>query len=126
MAEWMRLPSTAHLRLGHSSEVAGLGLTAVMGEHVWGAQQRFRLRLGPLNRAQFNNFLPGGEALKQLIAAVKTYVGEEKAWDVQLVLKKTDVPTTRLGQNGRMGLSTWMGQPQRDGDADDVVLKPAG
>jgi type VI secretion system protein ImpH len=106
--------------------VAALGLTAVAGEYVWGSQQRFRLRLGPLSRAEFNNFLPGGEALKQLIAAVKTYVGEEKAWDVQLVLKKTDVPTTRLGQNGRMGLSTWMGQPQRDGDADDVVLKPAG
>ena len=45
---------------------------------------------------------------------------------LQLVLKKADVPTSRLGQSGRMGLSTWMGQPQRDGDADDVVLKPVG
>ena len=126
MAEWMRLPSTAHLRLGHSSEVAGLGLTAVMGEHVWGAQQRFRLRLGPLNRAQFNNFLPGGEALRQLVAAVKTYVGEEKAWDVQLVLKRADIPMTRLGKSGRMGLNSWMGAPQHDDDAADVVLRPVG
>lgn len=126
VAEWMRLPASSHLRLGASGEVAALGLTAVAGEYVWGSQQRFRLRLGPLSRGEFNNFLPGGEALKQLIAAVKTYVGEEKAWDVQLVLKKSDVPTTRLGQSGRMGLSTWMGQPQRDGDADDVVLKPVG
>ncbi|KRA30317.1 type VI secretion protein [Rhodanobacter sp. Root627] len=126
MAEWMRLPSTAHLRLGHSSEVAGLGQTAVMGEYVWGAQQRFRLRLGPLNRAQFNNFLPGGEALRQLMAAVKTYIGEEKAWDVQLVLNRDEVPVTRLGQAGRLGLSTWMGQRQYDGDADHVVLRPVG
>ncbi|HUH54164.1 MAG TPA: type VI secretion system baseplate subunit TssG [Rhodanobacter sp.] len=126
MAEWMRLPSTAHLRLGHSSEVAGLGLTAVMGEYVWGAQQRFRLRLGPLNRAQFNNFLPGGEALRQLVAAVKTYIGEEKAWDVQLVLNRDEVPVTRLGQAGRLGLTTWMGRRQLDGDADHVVLRPVG
>ena len=126
VTEWMRLPSSAHLRLGGSGEVAALGLTAVAGEYVWGSQQRFRLRLGPLSRAEFNNFLPGGEALRQLVAAVKTYVGEEKAWDVQLVLKKADVPTTRLGQGGRMGLSTWMGQPRRDGDADDVVLRPVG
>ena len=123
---WMRLPSTAHLRLGRSSEVAGLGLTAVMGESVWGAQQRFRLRLGPLNRAQFNNFLPGGEALRQLVAAVKTYIGEEKAWDVQLVLNREEVPVTRLGHAGRLGLSTWMGQRQHDGDADQVILRPVG
>ncbi len=126
VTEWMRLPAESHLRLGASGDVAALGLTTVTGEYVWGSQQRFRLRLGPLSRAEFNNFLPGGEALRQLVAAVKTYVGEEKAWDVQLVLKRSDVPATRLGQNGRMGLSTWMGQPQQDVDADQVVLKPVG
>ncbi|GLQ91211.1 type VI secretion system baseplate subunit TssG [Dyella acidisoli] len=126
VADWMRLPGTAHLKLGQSREVAGLGTTAVLGEYVWGAQQRFRLRLGPLTRAEFSNFLPGGEALRQLIAAVKTYVGEEKVWDVQLVLKQEEVPTTRLGQNGRMGLTTWLGQPQRKADNDDVVLRPVG
>jgi type VI secretion system protein ImpH len=126
VAEWMRLPSSAHLRLGASSDVAALGLTAVTGEYVWGSQQRFRLRLGPLSRTEFNNFLPGGAALKQLVAAVKTYVGEEKAWDVQLVLKRADIPGTRLGQSGRMGLSTWMGQAPQHADADNVVLKPVG
>jgi type VI secretion system protein ImpH len=126
VAEWMRLPPTSHLRLGGSADVAALGLTAVTGEYVWGSQQRFRLRLGPLSRAEFNNFLPGGVALSQLVAAVKTYVGEEKAWDVQLVLKRADVPATRLGQNGRMGLTTWMGPPPQNADIDDVVLKPVG
>ncbi|GAB2549018.1 type VI secretion system baseplate subunit TssG [Rhodanobacter koreensis] len=126
VAEWMRLPNAAHLRLGASPEVAGMGRTAVMGEYVWGSQQRFRLRLGPLTRAQFNNFLPGGEALRQLVAAAKTYVGEEKAWDVQLVLKQAEVPVTRLGQAGRMGLSTWLGRLQQSADADHVVLKPVG
>ena len=126
VAEWMRLPDSAHLRLGQSREVAGLGTTAVLGGYVWGAQQRFRLRLGPLTRAQFNHFLPGGEAMRQLIAAVKTYVGEEKAWDVQLVLKREEIPGTRLGQGGRMGQTTWLGQPQRQADNDDVVLRPVG
>lgn len=126
VAEWMRLPASSYLRLGASAEVAALGSTAVMGANVRGAQQRFRLRLGPLTRSQFNNFLPGGEALRQLVAAVKTYVGEEKAWDVQLVLKKAYVPATQLGRSGRMGLTTWMGRPQRDADADEVILKPVG
>ncbi|HWU77692.1 MAG TPA: type VI secretion system baseplate subunit TssG [Rhodanobacter sp.] len=126
VTEWMRLPPESRLSLGASGDVAALGLTTVTGEYVRGSQQRFRLRLGPLSRAEFNNFLPGGEALKQLVAAVKTYVGEEKAWDVQLVLKRSDVPATRLGRDGRMGLSTWMGQPRLDADVDHVVLKPVG
>jgi len=91
---------------------------------VRGAQHRFRLRLGPLSRAQFNHFLPGGEALKQLVAAVKTYVGEESAWDVQLVLKKEDVPLMHMGNSGRMGLSTWLGHFREHADADQVVLRP--
>lgn len=126
MSEWMRLPTDAYLRLGASEEVACLGRTAVAGEYVWGAQQRFRLRIGPMSLDRFNGFLPGGETLKQLVAAVKTYVGEEKSWDVQLVLKREDVPSTQLGRAGRMGLSTWMGAPRRDADADNVVLRPAG
>lgn len=123
---WMRLPPESHLRLGASPEVAALGLTAVAGQYVWGGQQRFRLRLGPLDHSEFNNFLPGGTALKQLVAAVKTYVGEEKAWDLQLVLRQADVPPTRLGQSGRVGLSTWMGRRQSSADADEVLLRPAG
>ncbi|HEX5951679.1 MAG TPA: type VI secretion system baseplate subunit TssG, partial [Rhodanobacteraceae bacterium] len=124
--DWMRLPAEAHLRLGGSGDVACLGRTAVLGSYVWGAQQRFRLRIGPLSLDRFNGFLPGGETLRQLVAAVKTYVGEDKAWDVQLVLKRAEVPTTKLGRSGRMGLSTWMGTPRMDGDADQVVLRPAG
>ncbi len=126
VAEWMRLPPEAHLRLGSTDAVASMGLTTVLGTHVWGSQQRFRLRLGPLTRVQFNNFLPGGEALRQLVAAVRTYVGDEKAWDVQLVLKHTEVPDTRLGHAGRMGLTTWLGQLRKHTDVDDVILRPAG
>lgn len=126
VAEWMRLPMEALLRMGDSPEVAGLGRTAVLGGRVWGAQQRFRLRIGPLSQYEFNRFLPGGEALGQLVAAVKTYVGDEEAWDAQLVLKGDEVPATRLGRSGRMGLTTWMGEWRQAGDADQVVLRPGG
>ena len=126
VAEWMRLPREAHLRLGRSTDVAALGRTAVIGEQVWGAQQRFRLRLGPLNRGQFEHFLPGGTALAQLVATVRNYVGDEKAWDVQLVLAHEQVPATRLGRGGRLGLTTWLGRRDDVTDADQVVLKPVG
>jgi type VI secretion system protein ImpH len=52
------------------------------------------------------------------------YVGDEKGWDLQLVLKKEDVPLTYLGKAGRMGFNTWMGRYPKPADADEVVLRP--
>lgn len=124
MPEWMPLPADAHLRLGGSAAVASLGRTTVLGGRVWGAQQRFRLRMGPLTRSQFHHLLPGGEALQRLVAAVRAYVGEEKGWDVQLVLRRDQVPGVQLGRSGRLGLSSWVGRRRDDRDADEVVLRP--
>ena len=126
VAEWMHLPASGYMRMGRSTETGSLGRTTVIGEWVWGAQQRFRLRIGPLSQPEFNKFLPGGEALKQLIAAMKTYVGDEKAWDAQLVLKKDEVPNVKLGRTGRLGLTSWMGALSPLEDADQVILKPTG
>ncbi|MEW6340679.1 MAG: type VI secretion system baseplate subunit TssG [Paraburkholderia sp.] len=122
VAGWMRLPRDAHLRMG--TAMAVMGRNALLGAHVRGAQQRFRLRVGPLTQSEFNRFLPGGDAQGPLVAAVKLYVGEEKGWDVQLVLKKEDVPLTHIGQAGRMGLNTWLGRYPQRSDADQVVLTP--
>ena len=119
---WMQLPPDAHLRMGGG--MASMGRNAMLGAQVRGAQQRFRLRIGPLSLNAFNRFLPGGDALVELVAAVRLYVGVEKGWDVQLVLKKEVVPTTQLGQAGRMGFNTWMGRYPKPADADQVVLTP--
>lgn len=130
VAGWMRLPDDARLRLGRRAAVAGLGRTAVLGARVRGAQHRFRLRIGPLDGAGFRRFLPGGRTLRELAALVRTYAGDEYEWDVQLVLRAADVPPTRLGLSGRIGLDTWMGGRARDPeDAHDVVVRasaPAG
>jgi type VI secretion system protein ImpH len=122
VAGWMSLPRDAHLRMG--TGMAALGSNALLGAYVRGAQQRFRLRVGPLTQSEFNRFMPGGEALGQLVAATTLYVGKEKGWDVQLVLKKEEVPLTHLGQAGRMGFNTWIGRYPKRTDADEVVLAP--
>ncbi len=127
VTEWMRLPTQSHMSLGGSGEFSSLGRTSIIGEYVWGGQQRFRIRIGPLSRREFNKFLPGGETLKQLVSAVRSYVGDEKAWDLQLVLKKEYVPAVKLGKSGQLGLTSWMAPPQPAiDDQEDVILKPVG
>ncbi|WDS37814.1 type VI secretion system baseplate subunit TssG [Pseudoxanthomonas sp.] len=126
VAEWMSLPADAHLRLGGGEAVASLGQSSVLGARVRGAQQRVRLRLGPLTRDQFQQMLPGAQAMKTLTAAVRSYLGDATGWDVQLVLRSDHVPRTRLGIGGRLGLDSWLGQRSYDlADADEVILHPA-
>ena len=124
MVGWMPLPRDAHLRMGGG--MTSMGRNAMLGAQVRGAQQRFRLRIGPLRLNEFNRFLPGGDALGQLAAAVKLYAGAEMDWDLQLVLNKQEVPATHLGRSGRMGLSTWLGKYPKPADADEVVLSHSG
>jgi type VI secretion system protein ImpH len=119
---WLTLPDEGRLRMGRA--MAGMGTTAVLGERVRDAQHRFRIRLGPMRFADYRGFLPGGEALGELLAAVRFYVGDAIDWDVQLVLRRDEVPLTHMGRGGRLGLSSWMGRFAGPDDAGDLVLQP--
>ena len=80
--------------------------------------------LGPMGWQQFTRLLPGGESLPRLISMVRTYVGDEFAWDVNLILKRAEVPKTKLGSLGQVGLTTWLITDEAKKDADDLVLTP--
>lgn len=119
---WMRLPIESCTRLGESRMTGELGISAVLGSSVWGGQHRFRLRLGPLHLAQFKHLLPGRESSEQLIALVRGYVNQEFSWDAQLVLRREEVPGTRLGFGAQLGWTTWLTPQTLQADADDLVL----
>lgn len=117
---WMRLQEEDRTRLGRESATLGKG--AVLGSRVWDCQHKFRIRLGPLDLAQYESFLPGGSALTQLVAWVRQYLCFELEWDVRLILKREQVPKTRLGKFGRLGWTTWLGDYRRPVEAADLTL----
>ena len=120
--EWMRLSEEDRLYLGVSPRSGSLGLGTTIGKHVWGAQSRFRIAVGSMSYAAFERFLPGSQALSQLNAIVRNYVGYELDWDVQLILNRAEVPGIRLSQGARLGWSSWLGSSERNRNADDVIL----
>lgn len=99
-----------------------LGNGAVLGSRVWDCQHKFRIRLGPLDLAQYESFLPGGSALPKLVAWVRQYLCFELEWDVRLVLKGEQVTQARLGIFGRLGWTTWLGDYQRPAEVADLTL----
>lgn len=119
---WMKLAAEVRTRLGRQRENARLGVSAVVGRRVWDCQSRFRIVIGPLSLAQFEAFLPGGTQLPQLRAWLLNYIGHELSCDAQLVLKRAEVPSTRLGRAGKLGRTTWLGRRSSARDADDLIL----
>ncbi|HEY0747825.1 MAG TPA: type VI secretion system baseplate subunit TssG [Steroidobacteraceae bacterium] len=120
--EWMALTEEDRLYLGRTRTSSTLGLNATLGRSVWGAQSRFRIVAGPMALRAFERFLPGSVALKQLAAIVRSYVGFELHWDLQLILKRSEVPGAQLGTGTRLGWTSWLASSSRAHDADDVVL----
>lgn len=107
---WLPLADAQRTRLGAFGVEARLGVGAVAGRAVWDRQHRFGIRLGPMTRADYEAFLPGGACMPQLRDWVRTYIGIELAWDANLVLRADQVPRARLGGDERLGWTTWLGQ----------------
>lgn len=122
VGHWLWLPVAGRCRLGETPVSGTLGVSAVLGERVWDCQHRFRLVLGPLTLAEYRGLLPSGPRIAPLVAAVRSYVGLELAWDVNLVLRAGEVPQARLGTSGRLGWTTWLGRRDPATDAGDLLL----
>jgi type VI secretion system protein ImpH len=122
VGHWLVLPESGRSRLGRPGAVLGAGL--VVGARVWDRQHKFRLVLGPLGLAELERFLPTGPFLARLLALVRNYLGDQLEWDVNLVLRRDEVPELRLGAGARLGWTTWLGGGTRARDADDLTLRP--
>lgn len=112
---------------GAFAESTVLGGGAVVGDEVWDAQSRVRLKIGPLSAARYEDFLPIGSAWPKLKDMVRSFCGNELEFEVQLILKREEVPAFALeyGASGglRLGWHTWMKSASRfDRDPGDTIL----
>ena len=119
---WLTLPSSDHTRLGGGANVAGLGRTALLGGRVWTRQHKFRVVFGPLSLADYLRLLPGGLSFHRLVPIVRNYAGDTLLWDVNLILRRQEVPPIELGRSGRLGWTTWLMPRSKSDDAADLFL----
>ena len=129
VGHWLRLPAAevTRLRRGpHGDAARILGRGAMLGTRAWDRQHKVRLHLGPLTFAQYLMFLPIGSARPVLERWMQQLIGGELAWDAQLVLRREEVPPTRLGARRgnapRLGWVSWLGQRPRARDAADLRI----
>jgi type VI secretion system protein ImpH len=124
---WYPLERSTQCALGEEVGPANqLGLGAVVGDEIWEQQGRLRVRLGPLDREQYESFLPSGAAHHTLRALVQFFTHDQFEVELQLVLAHDAVPTCRLGADGdrpaSLGWATWLRTATSPRDADETVL----
>jgi type VI secretion system protein ImpH len=136
---------------------ARLGLDTIVGDRVWNVESKFRVRLGPVGYQEFHDLMPGaippvlskgGEGangfpaadvqgaaqaprrgLRSLCQFIRRYVGRELDFDVQVILKKEEVPASRLGAADTptcLGWNSWVISRPPEQDATDAVFTDEG
>jgi len=98
-----RLPGAYH----------ALGVDAAIGTRAWDQQARFILRIGPLNRKEFEALLPDGARLREVVSLIRAYVGWEADFAINLILAAPEIPELRMAGPGvaappRLGWTSWL------------------
>jgi len=123
---WYSLQEEDQCDLRTESMNNQLGLGAIAGDAVWDPQARFRVHLGPLSLVKFLAFLPDGQAVKEFQDLVRFYIGPIMQFDLQLILKRDEVPFSRLGDDSpagpRLGWCAWLKTEEFTADAADALF----
>jgi len=129
VGEWRRVNETGQCTMGAEDDAGRLGF-GVLGDAAWDSQARVRLRLGPLTRAQYEAFLPGGDAYEALRALARMYADDAVGVDAQLVLARKEVPrcvirppTHEGPAPPRLGRGTWLAARPLERDPDETLLR---
>jgi len=104
---WASIVPEGRTFLGVSGQNNLLGRTTVLGTRVWMQDHGIQIRVGPLDAAAFQDFLPGGSAHVALAELTYLYAGRDIDVRVQLVVAHTEVSAARLG-SARLGWSSWL------------------
>ncbi len=113
---WLTVPPDQQSRLPRGRAAGAfheLGINAAIGTRAWDQQARFIVRVGPLNRAEFEHLLPDRPKLRELVSLIRAYVGWESDFAINLVLAVPEIPPLQMAGAGvasapRLGWTSWL------------------
>jgi type VI secretion system protein ImpH len=126
---WEQIPAAHQAQVGVANDELAIGV--LLGERIYRRDSRARLRIGPLQKDEFNDFLPEADAALALKQILCQFCGAGVAFEIRLVLKKDDVVGARLAGNeglpeARLGLDAFLLGGHVPSDREDVsyLLQP--
>jgi type VI secretion system protein ImpH len=124
---WYRISEAHQCRIDDDEGLGGrLGEAAALGDEIWDPRARALVRIGPLTLERYRELVKGGRSWADLQGLIRYFGDGQVDIDVQLVLKREDVPGIVLGSEDEsstpLGLGSWICTRPRTQDADETVL----
>ena len=103
-----KIPESQTLRLAVSG--CRLGANSYLGNEMPDRMGKFRIRLGPLTRAEFKRLSPGTQAFNWVSFLTGLYFVEPLEYEVELILAQGEALTVCLGDPMRatLGVDSWI------------------
>lgn len=123
---WVPVPPEEQNRIGERN--CELGRNFSIGERTPDRAGKFRVRIGPVSYETYRTFLPDTENFRQLCALIRLWVVHRFDYDVEIVIRRQEVPEGRLeGPRGvQLGWTGWVTSgPGLDRDPSIVFPKAA-
>lgn len=126
---WRSLSRPDQCNLDRASVSEQISAGAVVGDEIWDQQSGARIRLGPLTLEQYIDFLPEGSAWEPLRALTRFFSGDEIDFEVQLLLRRDEVPACELKGEAspasapQLGWTTWATTTPMGRDPGDTILR---
>lgn len=110
---WVTIPEPIHLGSKGRKTQAQLSENVVIGKKILDCSSKFRVALGPLSLNDYRRFLPDGADALALCRLIRFYAPAQLDFDVELRLRKEEVPPLQLGSElAQLGRSSWLGKPR--------------
>jgi len=107
---WIEVDPFDHSYLGRPGAASTMAEGAMLGEQVPDRQHKFRIVIGPLDISGYLRFTPQGADLPRLLEWVRTFVGYEFEWELELRIKPHSAPPAVVGGPQQLGWSGWLGR----------------
>ena len=102
------IPEEQRFHLGISG--CSLGEDSFLGNEILDRSSKFRIRIGPLQQDQYQEFLPGAQKYQLLTFLTNFYLVEPLTYEVECILSTVHISPVCLGAPrwSALGMDTWM------------------
>jgi type VI secretion system protein ImpH len=121
-------PSEQTALAGAAGANAILGVSTMAGKSQLDRRGAIRIVIGPLRYPAYLTLLPDRKTFSRIVALASAYCGQSIAFDLQIILRKEDVPALRIESGspvGRLGWDCWLLNGPSSRDAEDAVFDPS-
>ncbi len=102
------IPEEQRFHLGISG--GSLGQDSFLGNEILDRTSKFRIKIGPLQQDQYQEFVPGGQKYELLTFLTNFYLVEPLKYEIECILSAVKLSPVCLGAQkwSALGMDTWM------------------